>query len=192
MANAISNSDDVIDSRDVIARIEELEGIVESEQEALAESQKCDECDGKGFLDSDEQIVCIECKGNGAPASSDDDMATCGTCGLTWNDVIPSSLTPAPSGRCPFEYIHEEMEELAALKALAEEAEGYSSDWTYGVTLIRDSYFETYARDYANDVGAINNEIGWPANCIDWKEAAAQLQMDFTSVSFDGVDYWVR
>lgn len=34
--------------------------------------------------------------------------ATCGTCGLTWDDGVVTSLTPAPSGRCPFEYFHED------------------------------------------------------------------------------------
>lgn len=35
------------------------------------------------------------------------DIATCGTCGLSWDDSISTSMTPAPSGRCPFEYFHE-------------------------------------------------------------------------------------
>jgi hypothetical protein len=28
--------------------------------------------------------------------------------------------------------------------------------------------------------------------CIDWNEAASELQMDYTAVEFDGVTYWVR
>jgi hypothetical protein len=32
---------------------------------------------------------------------------TCGTCGLTWDDWIVTSMTPAPSGRCPFEAFHD-------------------------------------------------------------------------------------
>jgi hypothetical protein len=35
------------------------------------------------------------------------DMTTCGHCGRTWNDANISSLTPTPSGRCPYEYDHE-------------------------------------------------------------------------------------
>lgn len=27
----------------------------------------------------------------------------CGTCGRAWDDSKPTSMTPAPSGRCPFE-----------------------------------------------------------------------------------------
>lgn len=49
----------------------------------------------------------------GATARYDDDgneivlVATCGHCGRSWNDAATSSLTPTPSGRCPFEYEHE-------------------------------------------------------------------------------------
>jgi hypothetical protein len=32
--------------------------------------------------------------------------ATCGTCGLSWDDGIATSMTPAPSARCPFEPFH--------------------------------------------------------------------------------------
>lgn len=35
------------------------------------------------------------------------DVMTCGTCGRSWNDAAVSAWTPAPSGRCPFEYDHE-------------------------------------------------------------------------------------
>lgn len=31
---------------------------------------------------------------------------TCGTCHRSWDDTISTSWTPAPSGRCPFEYFH--------------------------------------------------------------------------------------
>ena len=30
----------------------------------------------------------------------------CLTCGRAWDDNKPTGLTPAPSGRCPFEYWH--------------------------------------------------------------------------------------
>jgi hypothetical protein len=32
----------------------------------------------------------------------------------------------------------------------------------------------------------------WPRNCIDWKEAAEQLQQDYSCVEFDGTTYWYR
>ena len=84
----------------------------------------------------------------------------------------------------------EEREELAALLALANEGEG-SPDWQYG-HLIRDSYFEDYARQLAKDSEAIDPNDSWPNNCIDWKQATYELQMDYLSVDFDGIDYWIR
>lgn len=35
------------------------------------------------------------------------DRATCGTCGRSWDDGKVTGMTPAPSGRCPFESFHE-------------------------------------------------------------------------------------
>lgn len=39
------------------------------------------------------------------------DVATCGACGRSWDDALVTSLTPAPSGRCPFEYDHDSEED---------------------------------------------------------------------------------
>ncbi len=83
-------------------------------------------------------------------------------------------------------------DDLEALKALAEEGEDAAPDWRYGETLIRYSYFKEYAMELAEDIGAINHDAGWPANCIDWDQAARDLLMDYTSIEFDGVTYWVR
>lgn len=90
------------------------------------------------------------------------------------------------------EYEGEETEELEKLTALASEASGYAADWEYGETLIRDSYFKEYAQDLAEDCGMIPANLSWPASCIDWDQAARELQMDYTSVDFDGVTYWIR
>lgn len=40
------------------------------------------------------------------PTDPADDPATDGYCGLTWDDGKVTSMTPAPSGRCPFEAFH--------------------------------------------------------------------------------------
>lgn len=40
------------------------------------------------------------------PEDEAKDPVTCGHCHLTWDDAIPTSYTPAPSGRCPFEHFH--------------------------------------------------------------------------------------
>jgi hypothetical protein len=35
------------------------------------------------------------------------DVATCGTCGRSWDDSVITSVTPVPGGRCPFEAEHD-------------------------------------------------------------------------------------
>ncbi len=99
---------------------------------------------------------------------------------INWLEAVPPDNT------------QEDNDELAILQKLAEQAEGYASDWTYGEALIRDSYFEEYAQDLAEDIGAIQDNAQWPYSYIDWKRAAQELQADYTSVDFDGVTYWIR
>lgn len=128
-----TNSDDVIDSRDVIEAIEELQGEIE------------------------------------AKTHESDDEA----------DV---------------EEVAELQAELDALLKLQDDAEGYCADWRHGEQLIRDSYFETYAEELADDCGMVDRKLAsqWPYTCIDWERAARELQYDYTSVDFDGVTYWTR
>lgn len=87
----------------------------------------------------------------------------------------------------------EDKQELVNLKALEAEAEGYSGgDWRHGATLIRDSYFEDYAKELANDIGAVDSKANWPLQHIDWEAAAEELKQDYTEVDFDGVSYYIR
>lgn len=77
--------------------------------------------------------------------------------------------------------------ELEAAKALIDEigediAEG-------GVYLIAEYDFEEYAREFAEEIGAIGKDGGWPTYCIDWEWAARELRMDFTEVEYNGVTY---
>lgn len=103
---------------------------------------------------------------------------------LEWLDDFES--------REPDELDEDDREAFAALKALADQAEGYADDWKYGAQLIRDSYFKEYAQQVADEIGDGANHGGWPYTCIDWDQAARELRMDYTSVEFDGVTYWVR
>ncbi len=84
----------------------------------------------------------------------------------------------------------DEAAELATLEALLDDCD--SSEFPHGLTLIADHYFEDYARELADDIGAINSDAGWPNNCIDWERAARELQQGYTSVEFDGATYWFR
>mgnify|MGYP001101881367 CR=1 FL=1 len=94
------------------------------------------------------------------------------------------------------ELTDDEREELASeystLRQFEDEASGYTPDWESGEGMIRDSYFIEYARELAEDIGAIAENGGWPTYCIDWDWAARELQMDYSSVELDGVTYWTR
>ena len=82
-------------------------------------------------------------------------------------------------------------DELNALKELVNNCEDYCN-WKDGATLICWDCFEEYARDHAEGIGAISSDMHWPATCIDWEQAARKLQMDYKSVEFDGVEYWIK
>lgn len=156
MTHNISNLDDVIDSRDVIERIEELESTREPFADAVTEGEiKLASVTRRERVDVKMELLAAE-----------DALAE-------WDDS-------------------EEGQELRALKKLADGAEAYVTDWEHGAQLIRDSYFETHAQELAEEIGAIERNAGWPNTCIDWQQAARELQMDYTSVDFDGATYWVR
>ena len=83
----------------------------------------------------------------------------------------------------------DEIDELAQLRELVSELPGEAND---GYTLVRETAFEDYARQYAEDIGAISSDATWPAQCIDWEQAADELRMDFTPVQFNGVTYYTN
>ena len=85
--------------------------------------------------------------------------------------------------------------ELKTLRGLLDDLVGDGGDeqWCggwYPITLIRDSYFEDYARDLVEVHRAIDRNSVWPNNCIDWEKAASELQGDYTTVELEGVSYW--
>jgi hypothetical protein len=91
------------------------------------------------------------------------------------------------------EYDLGEQSELKMLLEFAEEGEGLT-DWEYGVTFIRDSHFRDYAIEMAEEIGATSSQEpnAWPHNCIDWDQAARELQWDYTCIYMDGIAYWAR
>jgi antirestriction protein len=61
-----------------------------------------------------------------------------------------------------------------------------------GETLISEDDFEEHARELAEEIGAVEDFSAWPCTAIDWKQAASDLQMDYSTVTFDGTDYYYR
>ncbi len=171
----VNNGMDIIDSRDIIKRIEELESYREDAQATAQEKvDRFAELHAKDELTEDEQEELREYSppekeivGHGRSLDDNTEQYT----SVDWDE--------------------ETYNELEILKALADEGEG-CSDWSHGETLIRDSYFETYAEELAEDIGAIGKDTQWPLSYIDWEAAANALKQDYTCVDFDGVEYWIR
>ncbi len=153
----VDNTQDIVDSREIIERIEELESEI---NDATPDEGCCPWCleeiegdENTVVWEEDGQVYHAYCSGYGAQLDG-------------------------------LEY---EIAERDELKDLVDEIYGAED----GVTLIRDSYFEDYARQLAEDIGSISGDDRWPACHIDWEEAAGALQADYQSIDWDGVTYWV-
>lgn len=171
----INNREDLLDVRDIIARVEELR----DEQNPLVEEYReaAEENEGEEF--ASERLV------NAINALS------------SFWEITPEEVADSVAALDNDADGFNGNEELATLESLLDDLRGnggdeqWEGDW-YPVTLIRDSYFEDYAQQLAEDIGAINDDAQWPATCIDWEKAASELQMDYSTVDYDGVEYWYR
>ncbi len=91
----------------------------------------------------------------------------------------------------------EQADELLRIIAALDECRGnggdeqWRGDW-FPVTLIHESYFETYARELAEDCGMVAKDASWPNQFIDWEAASEALLQDYTSVDIDGSTYYTR
>jgi hypothetical protein len=85
----------------------------------------------------------------------------------------------------------EDQAELEILERLSKQGQDYADDWDHGVTLIRDSYFATYARELIEESGDVPKNLHWSI-VIDWESTAENYRSDYTPLDFDGVTYWVR
>lgn len=90
-----------------------------------------------------------------------------------------------------------EPEELAMLEGILSELAGYGGDeefegdW-YPVELVADSYFQEYAQNLAEECGMVDTNARWPMTCIDWEQAARELQQDYSSIEICGATYGYR
>jgi len=85
------------------------------------------------------------------------------------------------------EQLEDARQRVEILEALLDEI---GSESSHGVTLIREDCFEEYARELADELGLIPDDVQWPFTCIDWERAADELRQDYSEVTFDG-DEWL-
>lgn len=95
------------------------------------------------------------------------------------------------------ELTHDDAAELDMLEGILSELAGYGGDeefdgdW-YPVVLVCDYYFPEYAQNLAEECGMVDTGASWPMSCIDWEQAARELQMGYSSIKICGVMYWYR
>lgn len=155
--------EDVLYSHEIVEWLEDLESDLEALQEDTEDAQ--DTLDGmKSDFDNDD---------------------------ATAEDVAEATNAFETAQKALADWWGKNMPTLEDLRAINKEGENYS-DWTHGETLIRDSYFLDYARELAEDIGAISGNESWPLNCIDWDRAVDEFKVDYGDIEIDGVTYWIR
>ena len=169
----ISNTDNVINSRDIIERIEELTG------------------DFQALVDDIENAETEEDKEAAFVALSDwlgDEDVTDELKALDFVDLDFDAVSVWAES--------DDAHELKALLALADEAE-CSPDWLYGETLIHEDYFTDYIEELINDCYELPKEFNsgdwpWCHMTIDYAAAADEAKQDYMEVNFDGATYYIR
>jgi hypothetical protein len=82
-------------------------------------------------------------------------------------------------------------DEWKALTDLRDECETYTSEMNHGEPLIRYSYWEDYCQEMLEDIGELPKELpGYIV--IDWRATAKNIAMDYGTVNYDGVEYYIR
>lgn len=192
------NPGDVFDSRDVIEKWEELEKEHDSLQTAIDDAASTVEQWQESLTDARTSLTFREDALSEAEASGDEDEISEAESEYDdANDEVTRLERELAENEEVLKDAEREMEEwtdydeYAALKDFVEEAEN-AEDWIHGATFIADDYFEDYAREFAEDIGAVKRNMEWPCNCIDWEAAAHQLKSDYTSYTLNGKEYWCR
>ncbi len=76
-----------------------------------------------------------------------------------------------------------------ALTVLYDSSMDTPEDGIFGVAV---NEWVDYARELAEDIGAMPSEDAWPSRHIDWAAAARALAQDYSLVTIDGSDWYVR
>ena len=167
----ISNTDNVIGSRDIIERIEELSG----DFQALVDAIEASETDADRETALSELATWLIGHTEIVPDLEALD-------GITFDDVSDWAES-------------DDAHELKALLALADEAD-CSPDWSYGETLIHEDYFTDYIEELINDCYELPKEFNsgdwpWCHMTLDYEAAADEAKQDYIEVTFDGQTYYI-
>jgi chromosome segregation ATPase len=201
----ISNTDDIINTRDVQARIDDLQStldmLTDAVREALEEERDLAETFKALHKDSEtkkKDLADARLELHEAAKqvySAVEELAE-------WLYGSPSeeerqTAREYAEDKCDFDSLddswelQDEAEELRLLLALKEEAGQYTSEWDFGGTLISRDYFEEYVRELVQDIGDLPKNIP-NYLAIDWEETAKNIEADYSEIDFAGNPYLVR
>ncbi len=167
-----SKGDNIIDSRDVISRIEELE----SEREALSDA-----------VDSAREAL-EEHQSNEPDEDADEEVHEAYQEKLS---ELKEALVEAASDLDDWDEDDDQGGELKELRAFSEEGESATSDWPHGAMCILESYFEDYCQELLADIGDLPKDLPHYI-VIDWTATAKNLEADYSSITWGGETYLVR
>lgn len=166
--------DDVIDSRDVIARLEEfqdefdlLESALEDAKDELATFMENDSL-SKG---EDEDIELVE---------------------QTLHE-LHEAIEEAQEALDQFNQSFDK-DELDTLVEVNNDAE-HAPDWIHGTALILESHFTDYIKDLIADCYEEPKGLdSWPWNnmSMDWEGAAEEAKADYFDITVEGYTYFIR
>jgi len=184
MATQPFPGDDIIDSRDIIAYIDEKEDEIQTNNDEIEEIES-EIAEKQAEIEALEEELELLDKADEDEAEEIDEAEK--EIGKLEDEIVDLE-----GRRDTLKDEVEELEEdLQPYKDLAEQAEGYG-DWRHGESLINEDYFQEYAEQMAYDIGAVDSAANWPNNHIDWEAAADELKSDYMTVTFAGIDYLMR
>lgn len=160
----VANTEDFIDSRDLIKAIEDLE----SDREAYEEDVDNAESAYDDLIEN----------------SDDEDIESSQQARALADEVDKARAALV-------EWDEDNAEDLKALKDFAEEVESHCTDYLHGETLIRETYFAEYVEDLVKDCYGLPSDL--PSFLvIDWEATAENVKQDYSEAEFDGVTYYFR
>lgn len=166
--------DEIIDSRDIISRYDELTGIhndLTSALEAAGEdlNEFIKETSSPDFIKNEDDALTL--KELNAEVKNAQDFLS---------DFLQS----------------DDWYELKLLEKVVRYGEE-SPDWSYGETLIHKDYFTDYTKQLIEECYELPKEFEegtWPWNHMemDWDGAAEEAKSDYIEITVDGQTYYIR
>ena len=166
--------DTTIDSRDIISRYEELQ----DEYISLFEAVEAAEEDLNEFI--------LETTGPLSFKVKEDESSLAN---------LKDEVQDAKENLQDF-VTSDDMGEFEQLKEIVKQGED-SPDWSYGETLIHETYFTQYIKEVIDDCYEMPKDLNsgvWPWNHVemDWDAAAEEAKQDYTTIEADGETYYIK